>query len=104
MYLDISQIVDNNLIIVYELIQSYYTSGKYSSELDMPKKGFDFTHQLEQSSISLNDKKDLLNELNETIKFYLSTSMSWYYNTLHAIMDIKIKVFNLQAKMYAIKI
>ncbi len=87
------------------MIQGYYTSGKYSSELDMLKKAyFDFTHQLERFSISLNVKKDLLNELNEVIKFYLSTSMSWYYNTLHAIMDIKIKVFNLQAKMYAIKI
>jgi hypothetical protein len=105
MYLDISQVVDNNLIIVYNLINGYYTSGKYSSELDMLKKAyFDFTHQLERSSISLNDKKDLLNEINETIKLHLTTSMSWYYNTLHAIMDIKIKVFNTQAKMYAIKI
>jgi hypothetical protein len=70
----------------------------------LKKAYFDFTHQLERSSISLNDKKDLLNEINETIKLHLTTSMSWYYNTLHAIMDIKIKVFNTQAKMYAIKI
>jgi hypothetical protein len=105
MYLDISQIVDNNLIIFYDLIQGYYTSGKYSSELDLLQKAyFHFTHLLERSSISLNDKKDLLNEINETIKLHMTTSMGWYYKTLHAIMDIKIKVFNTQAKMYAIKI
>ena len=105
MYLDISQIVDNNLIIFYDLIQGYYTSGRYSSELDLLQKAyFHFTHLLERSSISLNDKKDLLNEINETIKLHMTTSMGWYYKTLHAIMDIKIKVFNTQAKMYAIKI
>ena len=105
MYLDISQIVDNNLIIFYDLIQGYYTSGKYSSELDLLQKAyFHFTHLLERSSISLNDKKDLLNEINKTIKLHMSTSMGWYYKTLHAIMDIKIKVFNTQEKMYAIKI
>ena len=105
MYLDISQIVDNNLIIFYDLIQGYYTSGRYSSELDLLQKAyFHFTHLLERSSISLNDKKDLLNEINETIKLHMSTSMGWYYKTLHAIMNIKIKVFDTQAKMYAIKI
>ncbi len=79
MYLDISKTVDNNFIIFHNLISGYYTSGKYSSELDLLKKAyFDFTHQLERSSISFSNKKDLISELDETIKNHVNTSMSWY--------------------------
>jgi hypothetical protein len=75
MYLDISK-TDNNFIIFHNLISGYYTSGKYSSELDLLKKAyFDFTWS-DPPFPSLTKKILFLNWM-KRLKT-MNTSMSWY--------------------------
>jgi hypothetical protein len=95
--------MDNNIGIIHDSMQQYYTSGKYELQLkNMTCEYFKFTNQLDLSDIDFDF--NIILELDDYKRQKLDGNMLWFYKTYNCLEDLKTKISSMFKKLYSTKI
>jgi hypothetical protein len=101
----LTKTMDNNIAIIHDSIQQYYTSGKFETQLkNMTGEYFKFTNQLELSHIDFDFKKQYIQELGNFIRQQLDGNMVWFYDTYNVLEHLKTKIGKMFQRLYSTKI